>query len=514
MKRNPSKGVAQASRALRKMRLVVGCLCAAGLPANAQDAPGSRAMSVVSTFTSTLNYTDTEGSVAQANGGEFITRVSPGIQVRSRSGRMVGSLDYHLDASFYSRNKDSQSIENALNAAFALEAVPGFFFIDTRASVSQQALSAYGQQSAAGSLGANDNRTEVLNLVVAPYLRGPLGSVGDYELRLTAAATNGYKSITADSTNNSGSLSLRSRNSGSMFGWSLLASQQRVDFRAGRATDSARASAAVTAAPDRDVKLTLRGGQETTDVGGFERRRYDNWGGGVRWTPTDRTVISVDGDRRYYGTGHQIAVEHRLRRAVFRYGSTRDASSGSDATGVGQPVTLYQLYFSQFASVEPDPTRRDQLVRDFLRAIGQDPNAVVAGGAITSAVTLQRRDDLSMALVGKRTSLNLQAFASSSQIIDNPTGAADDGPVRQRGLIATVSHRTTPQSTLSLVAAVQKTLANRRQQGTSQQSLAMNWNTIINAQATAGLNLRHSVFDSAADSYRETAVTASLSLRF
>jgi hypothetical protein len=42
----------------------------------------------------------------------------------------------------------------------------------------------------------------------------------------------------------------------------------------------------------------------------------------------------------------------------------------------------------------------------------------------------------------------------------------------------------------------------------------LGWNSVINNQATAGLSVRHSVFDSAIDSYRESAITASLSLRF
>ena len=515
MKRSPRNPcLAQVPHALTTAWVAAAGLCLTCLPSLAQDAPGSRAVNVVPTFAATLNYSDIQGSTAQPNGGEYVTRLSPGIQIRSRSGRIVGSLDYALNANFYSRNKASQSVENALSSVFTVEAVPSFFYVDARASIAQQALSAYGQQNADGSLRANANRTDVLNLGLSPYVRGPLADVGEYELRLNAAATNGHKSITADSTNAGGSVSLRSRNSGAMFGWSLLASQQRVDFRAGRATDSGRVSAAITLVPDYDVKLTLRGGQETTDVGGYERRRYDNWGAGVRWTPTDRTLISVDADRRYYGTGHQIALEHRLRRAVFRYSSTRDASSGADATGVGQPVTLYQLYFAQFASMEPDPARRDQMVRDFLRAIGQDPNAVVAGGAVTSAVTLQRRDDVSMALVGQRTSFNLQAYTSSSQVIDNPTGAADSTEVRQRGLIASLSHRLTLLSTLNLTGSMQDTLATASQPGTNLKSLALGWSTIINAHATAGLIARHSVFNSTIDSYRESALSASLSLRF
>jgi len=81
-------------------------------------------------------------------------------------------------------------------------------------------------------------------------------------------------------------------------------------------------------------------------------------------------------------------------------------------------------------------------------------------------------------------------------------------------LIASLSHRLTLLSTLNLTGSMQDTLATASQPGTNLKSLALGWSTIINAHATAGLIARHSVFNSTIDSYRESAVSASLSLRF
>ena len=65
---------------------------------------------------------------------------------------------------------------------------------------------------------------------------------------------------------------------------------------------------------------------------------------------------------------------------MLRISSSRDVSDPS----AGQPGhrlgTAYDLFYSQFASVEPDPTKRDQLVRSFLatRASTQVPHSIPA----------------------------------------------------------------------------------------------------------------------------------------
>jgi uncharacterized protein (PEP-CTERM system associated) len=493
-----------------RLALVLACWAAHAGVASAQGASG---VNVDASLSTQVVFTSVSGR-SGSDVPEVVTQVSPGIRLTSRSGRVVGSLDYRLQASIYSGQKDSEEISNSLAASALAEIVPGWFFFDARASVTQQADSAYGLQSATGSVLANDNRIEVLSISLSPYVKGYLGSAAEYSVRLNAAATNGWKSIAADSTNMGGSVDLRSRSSGAMFGWSLQASHQVVDFRAGRATQNDRLTAGLTMQPDPELTLSLRGGQESTDVGGFERRQYDNWGGGIRWTPTDRTLVNLDANRRYFGSGHQVSLEHRFRRLAIRFSSSRDVSGGADGGSAGQPVTLYQLWFAQFASVEPDPVARELLVRELLRQSNQDPNALVSGGFLASAITLQRRESLALTWAGQRTSFNLQAFSSSSRNIDNPTGPLDTGDIRQRGYSCTLSYKLTPRSGLNLMLANQRAINAAGRPGTDLDSVMFSWTTTINAQASASLSARHAEFGSVTDSYRESAVTASLNLRF
>ena len=406
-------------------------------------------------------------------------------------------------------------MQNALNAAFSAQVVPGSLYVDGRANITQQPLSAFGDQNVSGSLRPNDNLTEVLNVAISPYVRGSVSDIADYEVRINTAATKGRTSEKANSSTFGSSLSLSSRRSGRILGWSANFSQQRVDFSAGRATNNSRASLAAHISPDRDLVLSLRGGQEVTDVGGFQRRNFDNWGAGIRWNPTERTLVSLDSDHRYFGPSHQLVLEHRWRRVVFRFSSSRDASTSSDSIGVGQPTTLYQLYFAQFAAIEPDPVLRDVLVRDLLRSVGLDPGAIVAGGAVTSAIDLQRRDDVSLLFVGKRLSLTLQAFQSNSRILDNPTGQIDIVPVEQRGYLANLSHRLTQHTSLNFTASGIRTQSTAKLAGNDLRAVSIGLASTINRRASGSLSVRFSDSEGSPEAtYRETAYTASLNLLF
>lgn len=516
MKRNPQSRESgrRAAGAFAALAACGSCLIAG--VAWAQEQGQSRAVTIEPSVTMELGYSDVKSSEVLEKTAGMTTRVSPRVQIRSRSGSVVGSLDYSLTGIYYQRDKSLNTVQNALAAAFSAEAMPAHLYVDGRASITQQALTASGQINAPGSTLPNDNLTEVLNVNLSPYYRGVLGGLAEYELRLNVGGNKGRKTDVYDSNNSGGSFSLRSAQRGARFGWALFGSQQRVDFRAGRTTDNTRGSATVSYLIDVDLMVSLRGGQETTDVGSFQRRRYDNWGGGLRWTPTPRTLVSVDAERRYFGTGHDITIEHRWRRTLFRFTSMREATSGSDALGVGQPVTLYALYFAQFASVEPDPLKRDLLVRALLKSFGLDPSAVVAGGALTSAVSLQRRQDFSLVYTGRRASFTLLGFRNSSLIIDNPIGVPDQEPLRvQHGLSATLSYRMTPRTSLNVNGFAQHTLATSSEVASDLRSISLGVTTAINSHVSGNLLVRYTDYVGTLSSmYSETSYLASLTVRF
>ena len=420
--------------------------------AAAQD--GGRAYALTASLDGTLSNTETRrpgGASGSSNDG-LALQLRPGLQLANRSGRLRGSLAYYLDLIYRPNQSDKSEARNSLNAAYQLEAVEGRLFVDAGANVSQRVLSPFGRQTAVDSPQANDNRTEVGSVSVAPSLRGRLGDVATYDARLSASATNTRHSVVGDSDTTGGGLTINSARGGSLFGWGLLGSYQRAHFRAGRTTESDAFSGSVNYTPNPDIVVTLRGGVETNDIATFQRKSYTTRGISAIWRPTVRTVASVDADHRYFGQSYRVVLEHRLPQSSFRFTSTRDSSTSSDPRGVGQPQTLFQLFYLQFASLEPDPVLRAQFVLDYLRAFGLDPNATVPGGYVTSAVTLQRRDDLSWTYSAKRVSTTLQAFRSSSETLDAASGRGV-GRVRQSGFNATVNYRLTPTANIGLVGS-------------------------------------------------------------
>jgi uncharacterized protein (PEP-CTERM system associated) len=483
--------------------------------AGASHAQGTtRAVELTPLFSASESVTQTAGRLNGFNGTEFVTRVSPGLRLVSRSGRVQGSLSYLLNASHYSEHPNARALESWLSTAFTAEVIDNWLYVDAQGSISQQALSAYGEQTLPDSLQTSANRVTTGTATISPYVRGSIGERAEYSVRLLAAATEVKDTSDTDSVTTGASASLGSRNSNSTFGWLLNANHEAVDFKLGRQTVTDRATATAILRPTYGLLLSANVGREATNVGTLERTSYNNWGAGARWTPTHRTLVSLQTDKRYFGRSHALVFEHRTPRSAWRYSDVRDSTSGSNPKGVGQPVTLYDLLYSQMASLQPDPALRDQAVREYLRLIGRDPNETVAGGVLNSGVALQRRQDFSWGLLGKRTTLTLQAYASDSHLLDNPAQVADNGEVHLKGYSATVSHRLTPLATLTLTGSRSETLPSASQAGNDLNSLLLGWTSQVARRMHATLMARYTVFHSQTDPYRESALTATLTMQF
>ncbi len=478
----------------------------------AQDGGGGRSTNLTASVDTQLSYV-VNSRTGGLSGGEFVAEVRPGLQISSRSGRVVGSLSYALGLRHHSRANDGDDVQHQLSANFSAEAVERWMYVDGTASVSQQTVSAFGQQTAPGSTQNNPNRIEVATVSLSPYVRGVFGSAINYEARLTGNATNGRHSMAADSSGTTGSLSLSSAIGGTAFGWGLLGLTQTSSFRAGRETKNDRYSASLSYTPDVDLSFSLRGGQETTDIASASKTTYNNWGVGATWRPTPRTRAQFDTDDRYFGRSYRVLLEHRLASSSVQFSSNRDSSSGADG-GAGQRITLYQVFFAQFASIQPDPVLRDLLVTDFLRAQNLDPNAVVSGGFLNTAVTVQQRHQLTLSYAGLRMAGSLQAYASNSRVVDASAVTAANQNTRQWGYLANASYRLTPNESLALTGSRLVTQATATQGSTNLKSLSLSLSSQLARRTSASLSVRYSVFNSATDAYREAGVTASLSQRF
>jgi uncharacterized protein (PEP-CTERM system associated) len=463
-------------------------------------------------------WLDTRNSPTIPTGSEWVTRLSPGVRWASRSGRVQGSLDYVANMDYRTGRPDTEgtSLQNALNANVIAEAIPNWAFIDFAATVALQPISAYGQQTTYGSLQSNPNQTDVASALIAPYVRGSLAGLADYNVRAEASTTSTKLSSAPSSKTTGGSAVLNSPTTGALLGWSLTGTQQHVEFDNSPATEDDRVYAGLSVSPLLELRFTLSAGHEWYDDGVSGRQSYNTGGVGVQWTPSPRTHVSASAEERYFGRSAHFSFDHRLQHSVFAYTYSRDTTSSADPTAFSKPITLLQLLSDQAVSAQPDPALREQAVRDFLRQIGRDPNEVITSGFLVSSVSLQERQELSFALLGRRTTFNAQAYVSDVRSIVTvaDAGITTGEPTRQFGYSATLSHQLTPQTSINLNGTRQKTLDSPTQIGNDLKAVTLALTGQLSPRTNALLGARYSVFNSPTDPFRETAITGSLSLRF
>ncbi|MBI3154500.1 MAG: TIGR03016 family PEP-CTERM system-associated outer membrane protein [Burkholderiales bacterium] len=505
---------AWSSRPVAAVAVLGACLAQAGLPAQAAPDLQLRIEPSLSAGISTIDrYRSDAGDRIRS---DAVATVTPGLRfsLRNRGGRVQASVNYGLSAVVYPTEPEESRLRNRLSGRVRAELVENHLDLNLTGSISQQPISIFGRQTDDESV-IDENQAEVRNFSVQPVLRGVLGGV----VALRASATAGFSDASRQgfrSTGQNASLALSPARAARL-GWSLSGSRSISDFQGGRETTSDRVVGGLSYRPDVDWLLSLRSGWERTDIASVQSQSYDNWGAGVVWTPTPRTSVSVDADRRFFGNSYGVSIGHRHKRTVWSYSASRGLSEFVGEGAVA--VSAYDLFFQLFASQEPDPERRDQLVRDFLDRNGIPPETVIGGlGYLVSAASLQERHQLSMGMSFRRASLSASVYTSRSERVDKISGAIDDlsrGAVRQHGVSASIGYSLSPRDSVSLRASASRTDPSGDRAGSSLVSLGMSWSTRLSQRTSFSVGLRHTAYDRAdEDDYTDTALTTALRTSF
>lgn len=510
-------------RAPRQRAQLVGTAAAAttalslGLGMSPWALAQSSTPSIVPSIGVTLTATDNRDLSSTRPQSDLVTEIRPGIALASRRGALQGSLNYGLSGVAYARESSLNNVYHNLAAQGRWSLPDGRAGLDATASAGRQIVSAFGTQSSDANL-VRGNQAQVFAYSISPYLAGPLPAGGSYQGRLR------YNDARSDSSGDTGD----SKSLDAQIGASWQRGNLGFGLSAYRAIHetprTARAhNGGVTAnlnwRPDPDVQGFLRLGSEVDDMRSGKSERVWTWGLGAIWTPTPRTLLRADYDRRFFGRAHTLMASHRTARTVWTLSDTRSLQTG----GVGGRaiVSAYDLFFAQFASVEPDPVKRDALVRSFLAANGIDAGSEVAvGGFLNSGPSVQRSQTASLAYQGLRTTLMLALVQTNTQRLGASGGGGDldlAGRIRQRSISVSASHRLTPQSSLLLAASQQRTPAagsGGSVGGNKLQTFTATWSTRLGPRASGSLGLRHTRFDSDARPYDETAAIGSVRMQF
>ena len=481
------------------------------------DSIPKRALSIVPRFSITETLTDNVRLSNVDQQAELITEISPGIRINVEGARLKSYFDYSLSKVLYAQNSSPNRTQNSLNTFGTLEAVDNFAFVDFSGAISQQAISAFGTQSSSNA-SINTNQTEVSSYRLSPYLRGRLGSMASYDARYSRAVTHsgavaGSDVITVDGVARiSGSSAFRN------LGWSADVSRQRIDYSAGRPTEADRLSLGLSYSVTPQLNVFANAGSEANNYTSFDKQRHGTGGVGLNWSPSEASKVSASKDRRSFGDAHSLKFEHRTARTAWIFTDSKDVSATPSQTGIASLGAVYDLLYSQFASIEPNPVSRAQLVNAYLQANAISPNAAVISSFLTSAVSLQRRQDLSFALLGVRDTVTFISTRSESRRLDTLSTGVDDlttsSLVRQRGFSVNYAHRLTPDYSLGVLSSQQDTSGVSSLQDTTLRLFNVNVTGKVGRTAFASIGARRAVSSGNTTSYTETAVTGNLNVQF
>ena len=507
--------------------------------AHAQE---GRAFTLTPVFSISEILTDNRNLSATNKEGEAITQISPGLRISRRGGSVQGSLDYSLNALVHARDSSRNTVQNALSANLTAELVESHARLDVRSSISQQSISAFGVQSAIPSI-FNPNQTEVRTLSVSPSLRGRVSDLADLDARMTWATTSNGSGTVGSSTTTS--MALRASGGRGPLGWSADMSASSADYELGRRTQQRQSglslnyrldvqwsanlrathetndvlstttqgrnswSAGLTWTPNPELRAGLRLIRDTSRGAAAQPGGDQTWGADIFWTPMERTQLSYQRDRRFFGTSQSFSFQHRMPKSVFSLSDTRDISTNTNGTLGTGVLSSYELLFAQYATAIPDPIQRDLFVRALLGN---------SQGFLTNAASLRHGQTATVLLQGPLTNVSLSAFRNDSRRLDGASTAPDDlslaGAVRQSGHSVTVSYRLTSTTGVNFGYNRSLTAGSGTQLGNSQRSFTLSSSTQLANRASVNLSLRHTSFDSAVRPYTENGATASLNLQF
>lgn len=359
------------------------------------------------------SWTDNVLSSSRDRKSDYVTSVSPSVEVRGDGNRLDLGLDYRLSYDRYAAHNDLDGMRHNGIASAKAELLEDFFFLDTRGVISEQLINPAGATTA-GDRRLEENRVRVGTLSVTPQMRHRFGewAVGaaSYRHDRTEYWTSSANADLPGSTGNSGTLSL---GTGENFSRTLVTWQLENIHRKSGSSVFYQTTNTVDGEYrlDRDWGLLAHAGHDALNGTTLDSGEYDGffYGGGVHWTPSPRTEAKAAIGRRFGGADLFVDASHRL--GAF----TRVALSHSQGV-----TTEAQLIASGLDAVERDEQGR--FVDPFS---GLDPTPTSSAFVRTDRAFKQNTTRLALTHARTRDTLALTG-ALSTREQQSRTGIATD----------------------------------------------------------------------------------------
>jgi hypothetical protein len=245
-------------------------------------------------------------------------------------------MNYTMNNLIYAEHSNLTRMRHQLNAVGTGELIKDLFFIDGRASISQQNASLLGPQ-AIDNVNVTGNRADVRTLSASPYLRHRFGNIATGEIRYT----HNEVSSNIARVNSSANAYTATVNSGDAFRilhWGLNYSNQMIEFtQNNREVELERSFANLRYMVTNQFGLTATGGYERNSFISIRGKNSSpTWTVGFIWQPNERTNVALSGGQRFFGDTYSALVNHRTRLTVWNASYDENITTfNQQASGMG-----------------------------------------------------------------------------------------------------------------------------------------------------------------------------------
>lgn len=471
-------------------------------------------------------YTDNVRLATPGNEqSDFITQINPGISVSGTGSHLKFDGRYTMQNIFYANDSGPTSINHQLSANGNVELLDDLFFVDGRASISQQNISAFGPQTT-DNTNITGNVTNVTTYSISPYLRHRFKNFASGEARYTHDSVSTGANGLSDSQSDRILLGLTSGTDFGRLGWGLNYNKQQLDSTNGQTVDLETYSGNLRYRVTPQFGLTATGGEEKNSYQSLTGKSGGSyWTGGFAWNPSQRTSISANAGQRFYGNTYSLNANHRSRRTFWSVSYSEDITTTRDQFLI--PATIDTAEFlvnSHLFDLIPEADRL-LAAEAFIRANGL-PNALANSvNYFSNRFFLQKRLQASVSVTGRRNTVILSFFdtsreAQTSQTQDSlllgPSSLSLNDNTNSAGVNALWSLRVSPQTSANLSAGFTRTTSDATNRQDDYKTLRASLSKQFQPKLNGMIELRRieSESNQANSGYSENAITASVNMTF
>jgi uncharacterized protein (PEP-CTERM system associated) len=488
--------------------------------------PAQAQWKVTPSLSLTETYTDNATLASDANKrAQWVTEAMPAIRIDGQNQRMQVSANARSSFFSYSNGRPANARRNgvAYDAAGHLKVIDELLYVDARANGGTRSVSAFGPDDAGINRFTRENRTELTNWSISPYLVRRFGNFAVATLRYSHDSVNADETRFGSSEADSVSLNLASGRAWRDIGWNLRYAHQDVATDLFGDTSSENALAGLSYRVHRTLKLTATAGYDTYDYGAFGGRTSGpSWSAGFAWNPSARTAVEMSAGRHFLGNTGSLLAAHRSRHTVWRASYADTVTSTRQQFSQGEQIDTAALLDGLFAVTIPDPVARRQAVQDYILLAGLPPTQGQEINYLTNRYFRQKQAQASFAYNMRKHGAVATLYANErvalssgqadSELLGSQLFGLNDN-VRQFGASAAYSYRLNARSSASATLSASRHRSLTTGIEADQKALRLGMTHSFSRKLFGTVELRHLRGDRGLSGvgYTENAISATLS---